>query len=925
MEWTSMSIEFFGREDEIKWLRAQFEACAARDVDGKFVGPRMAFIIAESGLGKTRLVQELYLQLSNDDTWDPPQFNYWPDAFRADGDQMRTVPNMDGHVAKGPPRFAWLGARWTATDVRNPVERERILPKLKSSIMVHAAILNQYGSIWSDAAARAVHTLKLESLGEVSGEALGRVIALAVTEVPFAGLIWKLGTVGVKLGMERVRGPKSVEAMEDQEQKTEVEEVIDCMQHLLGGKGALPTVLWLDDAQWIDELTLEFVDKLWRSATSQKWPLLIVFTHWEQEWNLLAHAKTTQPKQAPLDSYKDDARIEHLGLKNATKDALAQCVTDRLPGLTARQRALMVEKANGNFLTMIENIGELVRTRSHFVEHDVTGPLAPVGERKVNEWEFHREKRVKQRFESLDEPIRHLLGWSSQQGVKFLRDVVSDAAVAISANRDAAVLIERCVDPYVVLCRPTEHMREFRDKIFHIVASRHFEDYSSQHRAVLEATLRRHLTEWVNNSFDAEGDEIWPNEETGIAPPERSATALEDEERRDLLGMALRELPIPSEPNWELPEHVAAVRAVYLLVITDWREILWDQVRACCRRFDNIDWSTVPQSVISISNRDWLSDQAATAGAFDTCESLRRDGLRIARALAQELNTPQSRRDVSWSLNKVADIEEERGDLDSALAKYEESLGIRRALVQELNTPEIRRDVIVSLHRIAGIEQERGDLDSALAKYEESLGIARALAQELNTPESRRDVSVSLGQVAGIEEARGDLDSALAKYEESLGIDRALAQEINTPESRRDVIVSLHRIADIEKERGDLDSALAKYEESLGIARDLFQASCETIDLNGVVWSLHLCAGCLHALSRSQAAAALLAADEPLARTLEAVAEGEADILDTCAVFWESFALVCAATAQLAASSTHARHAAGLRKQIADTKATNDQ
>ena len=85
---------------------------------------------------------------------------------------------------------------------------------------------------------------------------------------------------------------------------------------------------------------------------------------------------------------------------------------------------------------------------------------------------------------------------------------------------------------------------------------------------------------------------------------------------------------------------------------------------------------------------------------------------------------------------------------------------------------------------MAGIEEARGDLDAALAKYEESLGIARLLAEELGTPESRRDVSVSLDKVAGIEEARGDLDAALAKYEESLGIVRLLAEELGTRFSR---------------------------------------------------------------------------------------------------------------------------------------------
>ena len=74
-----------------------------------------------------------------------------------------------------------------------------------------------------------------------------------------------------------------------------------------------------------------------------------------------------------------------------------------------------------------------------------------------------------------------------------------------------------------------------------------------------------------------------------------------------------------------------------------------------------------------------------------------------------------------------------------------------RASLEELGTPEARRDVTVSLERVADIEKERGDLDAALAKYEESLEIRRALLEELGTPQARRDVDVSLGRIAGIE------------------------------------------------------------------------------------------------------------------------------------------------------------------------------
>ena len=54
-----MRDKFWGRSEELAWLRGQFEACATRDSDGSFPGPRMALVVAESGLEKSWLVQEL--------------------------------------------------------------------------------------------------------------------------------------------------------------------------------------------------------------------------------------------------------------------------------------------------------------------------------------------------------------------------------------------------------------------------------------------------------------------------------------------------------------------------------------------------------------------------------------------------------------------------------------------------------------------------------------------------------------------------------------------------------------------------------------------------------------------------------------------------------------------------------------------------
>jgi len=144
---------FHGREREFAWLRGMFDAVAAKGEDGKYTGPRMAVIYAESGIGKSRLIQELYIRLTNDPQWDPPGVDYWPEAFGDGGVNLRAVPDMKGHVPKGPPRFAWLGARWQSPKDRNAPTRRSVLPEVRSSVVVHAEILQSHRSAWADAAA----------------------------------------------------------------------------------------------------------------------------------------------------------------------------------------------------------------------------------------------------------------------------------------------------------------------------------------------------------------------------------------------------------------------------------------------------------------------------------------------------------------------------------------------------------------------------------------------------------------------------------------------------------------------------------------------------------------------------------------------------------------------------------------------------
>jgi hypothetical protein len=293
--------------------------------------------------------------------------------------------------------------------------------------------------------------------------------------------------------------------------------------------------------------------------------------------------------------------------------------------------------------------------------------------------------------------VKKLLGWSTQMGSRFLADVVLEFAREKSPQLDPAHVLDKCVDPYAVLGRPSPYTREFRDKVFHHVAREHFQKFLKGDAARLSTVLRRHLVEWVNNSFDVEGNEIWPDEERGIAAPERSATGLTDEERREMLGMALKELLLPEKPDWTKAEDVAAFRAVYLLVITDQREKLWNRVAELVRLFEDWPFTGMPGVVLSVGGLKSFFETAETPGAFRVAGRIAEAVLAARRRLLAAEETADRQRDVGASLVNVGDILEARGNHDAAYGKYLESLQGARGLSANLGTPQSLRFLSVSL------------------------------------------------------------------------------------------------------------------------------------------------------------------------------------------------------------------------------------
>ena len=96
-------------------------------------------------------------------------------------------------------------------------------------------------------------------------------------------------------------------------------------------------------------------------------------------------------------------------------------------------------------------------------------------------------------------------------------------------------------------------------------------------------------------------------------------------------------------------------------------------------------------------------------GAYNAAAEAARDSLRVARELVELLGTPESRRDLSISLNNVGRVAERRGDLGEAADCFQESLGVARALADEQGTLQALKDLLVVLKHRARIADKAGD------------------------------------------------------------------------------------------------------------------------------------------------------------------------------------------------------------------------
>ncbi|MCC6164849.1 MAG: ATP-binding protein [Acidobacteria bacterium] len=627
---------FVGREAELAWLRELWNEATP---PGR-TGPRLAVLIAETGLGKSRIVQEFYRQLVADPVWNDS--GYWPDAFTDATSVAHVNPDLTTHAPPGPPRFLWLGTRWLDVDARNAEARRLAIPDLRERLASHVRTAIHHAPLWNRLRGTYARVLKDHGLAggleQVVQEGTGKLFEAATGGLPFGGLLVTLA----KAAPSVFAGPDRPVDHAAGVRADAMDAFLDELHEVFGGFGGgglvLPTVLWLDDAQWADEDTVSVLRRVWERGVERNWPLLIVVTHWEREWRVLG-TLDGQSRAASLRRFDDEPGAHTRILEAASEADLDAVLRARLPGLTVLQRQLVLSRAGGNFLTLVENIGELVSQAANFIGRDVGGPLAKAGERRVADWESDRERRVRQRFAALDEQVRDLLGWSSHGGQRFLHEVMARFLAARHGRTDDSVdaqaALDPCVDPLAILSKPSSMFFEFRDVTLHRCAREYFDLYlAEQDEPALVSALRDTLAGWINACYDASGEFAqWGWTEDGEYDESTPLLMrLDVTARREIITRAARDLPIDEE-GWDSPVRQAGLRARLWLMDVCAGEHLWREVARVADSLSTLDGHTLTPGVVA----PWMLVRAAAyarlAGAGNA-ERLQDTAIAFAREVA---------------------------------------------------------------------------------------------------------------------------------------------------------------------------------------------------------------------------------------------------------------------------------------------------
>lgn len=529
-----------------------------------------------------------------------------------------------------------------------------------------------------------------------------------------------------------------------------------------------PVVIQLEDANWLDPISIQAVQQLTYGLDDRPLVLLLTSRYNDDGTPFVIPNIYNVPVQSfDLNRLSEEGIrvVADTVLHGAISDGLAHFVSERVEGnpFFAEQIVLDLKERDG--LVEIDGVWEIRPDTAAEVPSNVNAVLIA-------------------RLDRLTAQVKEVVQTAAVLGREFEVTVLSrmlretNMPAILEAEREAiwsALDDLRYLFRHALLRDAAYQMQaQERLKVLHRIAAETMEslhpDDVSQYDALLEHWhIAGELDREIHYLEPVAARMVEITGQYGQAELllERALAALaEDDIRREALLKWL------SQSCWRRGDLLLS-----LDIASEWQRL--------AERFG--DRSGVAQS---------LRQSGITKRALGATEEARAYHVQ-ALAIFRELD---DQRGIALTLNNLGAVAMQQGHYDEARSPLEESLAISRALSDPINTP-------LCLANLGTVHLMNGGTARAQASFEEALVIWRETG-------NRAGIFIGLSKLGIIKEQQKAFGEARAYHEQCL----AIAHEIG---DRMRIVDALQNLETVAREEGDYSATRRYLEQSLAIAREI--------------------------------------------------------------------------------------------------------
>lgn len=334
-----MKIPFLGRKHELKILENEFNNLS---------GSRFVYVEANSGFGKTRLIQEFYNNLSSkSEYWSPVEITDWVKNSEIKTDRRGLELEID---------CLFLHTR--ALENNGSLESYGFcFERIRHQFSVHmASVLKMmHRRSASKKLFRSAYGFMLNFALPGSSDIIDLINSTKefITESNDAAEI-------VKNIKERYFGDSDTLSGSYRHQVNDVSKAtIDAFKFMFKSNREFKVVIVVDDIHWIDEFSLDILLTLYKAATENNWNIMFLLCGWTPSAQT---ADSTNRHYEQLREYMDTTSYGHIKLDSIRKNEMYQFIEERLPGFGYADAGILISRSHGDLDLLNDFINQIIET-----------------------------------------------------------------------------------------------------------------------------------------------------------------------------------------------------------------------------------------------------------------------------------------------------------------------------------------------------------------------------------------------------------------------------------------------------------------------------------------------------------------------------------------------------------------------------------